>query len=83
MDRKKEHDFFDRPRVIRGLWILLYVLCGLLMIPDFFTRPEPHFGVDGIWGFYALLGFVSCAVLILFSKAVGLLLKKREDYYDE
>jgi len=83
MDPKKEFDFFDRPKVIRGLWISLYVVCGLLIIPDFFSRAEPHFGLDGFLGFYALLGFVSCSVLILFSKAVGLLLKKREDYYDD
>jgi hypothetical protein len=83
MDEKKEFDFFDRPKVIRGLWISLYVVCGLLIIPDFFMRGEPHFRVDGLFGFYALLGFVSCSVLILFSKLVGFLLKKREDYYDE
>lgn len=83
MDRKKEFDFFDRPTVIRRLWVFLYASCAILVIPDFFSRPTPDFGIDGMWGFYAILGFASCAVLILFSKAVGLFLKKREDYYDD
>lgn len=83
MDEKKTFDFFDRPSVIRKLWILLYVVCGLTLIPDFFTHREPHFGFDGFFGFYALLGFLSCAALILLSKLIGLILKTREDYYDE
>jgi hypothetical protein len=83
MKQKKEFDYFDRPDTIRKLWIMLYVVCGLLVVPDFFTHKHPHFGYDGILGFYALLGFVSCAVLILFSKLVGLFLKAKEDYYDK
>ena len=89
MKQKKEFDYFDRPENIRKLWIMLYVICGLLIIPDLFTHRHTYFGFvgdhikDSSFGFYALLGFVSCAVLILFSKLVGLVLKAKEDYYDE
>jgi hypothetical protein len=83
MTEKKEFDFFDRPKNIRKLWILLYVLCALTLIPDFFTHREMHFGVDGIFGFYGLLGFISCVALILFSKLVGIVLKVKENYYDK
>ena len=82
MKKNKEFDFFDKPENIKKLWIMLYVVCGLLVVPDFFTHRHPYFGFDGFFGFYALLGFVSCAVLILFSKLMGLLLKVKEDYYD-
>jgi len=82
MKPKKEFDFFDRPETIRKLWILLYVFCGLTVIPDFFTQRDAHFGFDGFFGFYALLGFIACVVLILFSKLVGLFLKVKEEYYD-
>ncbi len=83
MKREKEFDFFDRPDNIRRLWIALYTVCGLLIVFDLLIARPPHFGFDGIFGFYALIGFVSCAALILFSKIVGLILKVREDYYDE
>jgi len=83
MKQKKEFDWFDKPGNQRLLWILLYAVCGLLIIPDFFTHRHSYFGFDGYFAFYALLGFVSCAVLILFSKLVGLVLKVREDYYDK
>jgi len=33
-------------------------------------------------GFYSILGFISCAVLILVSKVLGIFLKVEEDYYD-
>jgi hypothetical protein len=91
MKQKKGFDYFDKPENIRKLWIMLYVICGLLVIPDLFPHVMPdlfphryaHFGFDSFFGFYAFLGFVSCAALILFSKLVGLVLKAKEDYYDE
>ncbi len=80
----KEFDYFDRPETIKKLWIMLYVVCGLTVIPDFFTHREHHvFSFDHFFGFKAFLGFVSCALLILFSKLVGLILKVKEDYYDK
>jgi|Deesub1362B_J571_1020462.scaffolds.fasta_scaffold02922_2 hypothetical protein len=82
MKDKKEFDYFDRPENIKRLWIALYVLCGLTVLPDFFLQREGHFAIDHYCGFYAFLGFVSCAALILFSKLVGFVLKVREDYYD-
>lgn len=82
MAQKKEFDYFDKPENIKRLWIALYAVCGLTVVPDFFTHRHAYFGIDGFLGFYALLGFASCAALILFSKLVGLLLKVKEDYYE-
>jgi hypothetical protein len=82
MKQEKESDYLERPGTIRKLWIILFIICGLTVVPDFFLKREPHFGVDHYFGFYALLGFIACAVLILFAKAVGYILKRREDYFD-
>lgn len=79
---KKEFNFLDNPKNIKLLWALLYITCGVLVILDLFIPKEGAFGFDRFFGFYSLLGFVSCAVLILFSKLLGIFLKKREDYYD-
>ena len=83
MKEKKEFDYFDRPEVKRRLWILLFLVCALTIIPDLFTHRHPHFGFDGFIGFYALFGFVACAVLILLAKVIGRALKVNEDYYDK
>jgi hypothetical protein len=80
--KKKEFDYFDRPETRKKLWILLYAVCLLTVVPDFFTHRHVYFGFDGLFGFYALLGFVSCAAMILLAKLIGLVLKAREDYYD-
>ncbi len=38
--------------------------------------------VEGLPGFYALFGFLSCVAIIVVSKLLGYVLKQREDYYD-
>jgi hypothetical protein len=42
-----------------------------------------HFEIEQLFGFYAVYGFVACAVLILVAKALGLLIKRDERYYDD
>lgn len=36
---------------------------------------------DGLWFFYALLGLVGCALMILAAKGLGYVLKRPEGYY--
>ena len=81
-DRIEKQGFLDRPGSIRKLWILLYVVCGLTLVPELFITRKPHFAYDDIFGFYALMGFVACALLILIAKGIGFILKKSEGYYD-
>lgn len=83
MSQKKEFDWFDHDENRKLLWKLLYGTCALTVVAEFFVHTEPHFGFDGFTGFSALLGFVSCAALIILAKALGLALKKKEDYYDK
>jgi hypothetical protein len=45
---------------------------------------HPHFGIDGSYAFHAWYGFAVCAGMVLVSKfVVGLLLKRRDTYYDD
>jgi hypothetical protein len=81
-DSRSMGDFFEGAENIKRLWISLYGVCGLMVLIDFILPTEVHFGFDGFFGFYSLLGFVSCAVLILLSKVAGFFLKVPEDYYE-
>lgn len=83
MGNKKEFDWFDRPETRRKLWVLLYLSCALTVVPDLWGQESEVFGFEGFFGFHALLGFASCAVLIFLSKIIGLFLKVKETYYDE
>lgn len=42
-----------------------------------------HFEIEQLFGFYAVYGFLACAALILIAKAVGLVLKRPDSYYDD
>ena len=67
----------------RARW-LFYGVLGLMGVLDIWV-PREHavFGWEWIWGFSAVVGFVSCVLIIVVSKALGHAgLMKREDYYD-
>ena len=81
MDAKSK-DRLERPKTIKTLWILLYSVCGLTVVAEFFVDRHPHFAIDKYFGFYAGLGFIACAILIIVAKGIGFLLKRKEDYYN-
>ena len=88
--KKPEFDWFDRPGSRRLLWRLLYAACAvsvLLEVPLIVGhKRHGHFSehsVDGWWFFYAFLGFVACALMILAAKGLGYWLKRPENYYGE
>ena len=57
--------------------------CGLSVLLELFVHRHPHFEADGIFGFYAILGFAACIIMILLAKALGVFLKVDESYYDD
>ncbi len=61
---------------------IFYVSLVLLLIIDFFI-PREHvvFWGETIPGFYIIYGFIGCVAIVLFSKFLGIFLKKEEDYY--
>ena len=80
---KKEFDWFDRASSRKILWWLLWITCGLTVVAELFIYRKPHFEIDGLFGWYALMGFVGCALMILAAKGLGIFLKRGEDYYGE
>ena len=44
--------------------------------------PHPGFGIDGTFGFYAWYGLGTCVAMVLFAKGLGVLLKRRDTYYE-
>jgi len=79
---KEKQPWLVRPETIRLLWIVFIVILALTVLADFFVHHHGHYGIDGTFGFGAWYGFVSCIVLVVFSKGLGAILKRRDDYYD-
>ncbi|WCL54499.1 hypothetical protein [Gimibacter soli] len=74
--------FLRRPTTIRKLWVLLWVVLALTVAAQVFIPVEGYFGVDGWFAFAAAFGFLSCAAMVFAAKALGALLKRKDDYYD-
>jgi hypothetical protein len=49
---------------------------------DFFIHAHPYFQIDGTFGFFSWFALVTCISMVLFAKALGLLLKRKDTYYD-
>ncbi len=69
----------------RLLSLLMLGLMAVLVIIDIIVPPAYiRFPWDGIGGFAAVYGFVSCVILIAVAKGLGkLFLYQSEDYYRE
>ena len=72
-----------RPSSIRLLWRVFAVVLVLSVAAQFVFKVKGYFGIDGWLGFGAAFGFLSCLVMVLFAKALGLVLKRDENYYRE
>ncbi|MGQ0511742.1 MAG: hypothetical protein ACT4P9_14155 [Betaproteobacteria bacterium] len=68
---------------IRRWWAGFIVVLVLTVASEAFVAWHPHFEVEKLYGFNAAYGFLACAALILVAKALGLLLKRPDDYYDD
>ena len=79
----KKRYLFDNPknvkRVVRGLIAVCLVLFGMLTGAQ---ALESH-PWEGLFGFYAIYGFVACVLLVVLAKELRKLLMRDEDYYDK
>lgn len=81
MKDEKTH-VFDKQGNVRRVVNVLTVLCVLLLGADFFFHRHVSHPWEGLWGFYAVFGFVACVVLVLLAKEMRKLVMRDEDYYD-
>ena len=87
----------DQPTVRWKFWIALSVTCAVSILLELIVVLAPdlhrheHFESSDSafasattgFGFYVVLGFLACSRAILLAKGLGLLLKKKENYYDD
>ena len=72
-----------RPATIKLLWRIFIAVLVVLVLAQVFIYIKGYFGVDGWFGFGAVFGFLSCLAMVLVAKALGLVLKRSEDYFDD
>ena len=68
------------PKVRRGL-VIFYIICALLVLLDLTGLRHGESDFDGWWGFYAVYGFIACAILVITATWLRKLIMRGEDYY--
>ncbi|HAU68137.1 MAG TPA: hypothetical protein DCW52_07020 [Gammaproteobacteria bacterium] len=81
-DQNTEH-WLVRATTIAWLWRISIVILALTVLAQFVFPMKGYFGIDGWMGFGALYGFVACLAMVLVAKALGLVLKRQENYYKD
>ncbi len=74
--------WLDDRRNVDKVWWALIALCALVFIADAFYEKHPEFGIEYVFGYYGLYGFIACVFLVLMAKALRRILRRPEDYYD-
>jgi hypothetical protein len=75
--------WLTRPSTLRLLWIVFIAVLALTVAAESWFPGEPHFEIERLFGFNALYGFLVCAAMIVLAKGLGVLLKRRDTYYEE
>ena len=75
--------WLTRPETIHKLWIGGGAILALTVVAQLPLHVHEYFGVDGWFGFNAAYGFLACVAMVLFAKALGLLIKRGDTYYEE
>ena len=82
-ERESDQHWLARRGTIRRLWQIFAVVLALTVVAQVAIPVKGYFGVDSLFAFGALFGFLSCVAMVLFAKALGVLVKRDENYYDE
>jgi hypothetical protein len=82
MNGKSDDHWLVRPGTIRMLWIAFIAVLAVTVLLDLVIEHHPLFGLDGAFGFGAWFGFFSCVAMIVAAKALGVVLKRPDSYYD-
>jgi len=82
MATEKTH-LFDNPRNVQRLLRGFYAICVALLVGDWIIHRHVSHPWEGLFGFYALFGFVACVVLVLIATRMRKGLMRDEDYYDD
>ena len=73
--------WLSRPRSVRWLRRAGALLLAGTLLAQIWVHVHDYFGIDGLFGFQAAYGFLSCVAMVLVAKVLGWWLKRPEEYY--
>lgn len=81
MKHEPEH-WLVQPRTIRRLGMAFAVVLALSLLAQAVVPIKSVSAIDAWPGFAAAYGMLACIVMVVVAKALGALLKRRDDHYD-
>lgn len=78
-----ERNWIDDPANVTKIVYALVAACVALVVIDPFVHKHGYFPIEHFPGFYAVCGLVACVLMVLVSKALRVVVKRSEDYYDD
>lgn len=75
--------WLDNPRNVHRLLTLLYTVCGLLVLADFWVHRHVEHPLESLPAFYAVYGFVGCVSLIMAAIELRKWVMRDEGYYGD
>jgi uncharacterized membrane protein len=82
-DKDESIHWLVRPATIRKLWYVFSVVLAVVVVAQAVIPVKGYFGVDGWFGFGAVYGFVSCLLMVLVAKVLGVILKRPQGYFHD
>ena len=81
---KKENSYFDKPRNLKKVRIILYCLCVFLILLDLFVPKHGHFEWEGWIGFFCIYGSLSYVFLVVVATyCLRPVVRRDEKHYDK
>jgi uncharacterized membrane protein len=80
-DKDESIHWLVRPATIRKLWYVFSIVLAVVVVAQAVIPVKGYFGVDGWFGFGAVYGFVSCLLMVLVAKVLGVILKRPQGYF--
>lgn len=77
---KFEH-WLDDPKNVRTVWRGFLALLALTVVAGMLVDLHPHFEFERWFGFSAAYGFITCLLMIIGAKLLGVILKRPDNYY--
>lgn len=73
--------WLDAPRTRKLAWGILILALVATVLAEFVVHLHPHFAIESVFGFHALLALLACTALIVLAWLVGFLLRRADTYY--
>lgn len=81
-NRNGNDHWLVRRGTVRRLKAGFGVVLALVVLAQAVIMIKSYAGLDDWPGFAAVFGFLCCLLMVLLARALGALLKRRDDYYD-